>query len=285
MSSWREIKLRNKLQLDDLAAKVNDKSVVDLSLSSFHEVLLKSASISSVEKNKFPNASCNRDNPTFQEKETVIYKSADSKEQQAEIIKIHTEDRDFINYTIKISDQNESREINTLSSRLHSINSSSSSSSCSMNFNKDSDVLGVHVYNQCGSQFTSNFHGNISFKNIKEEVFENSHHDQSVTSNKTMSHDHVEDIQNDNISDDEASAFPVDDYNDDDDTSVKSVLSCQSQNSTMSEGELNRKKRSSDEEMKVEAYSQSYEETTCPCKCSEVGCAAYLHIKQVVILK
>ena len=150
--------------------------------------------------------------------------------------------------------------------------------------------MAVHVYSQRGGKFTSNYHGDMSFKKIKEEfeVLIDNQHDEFPNSKTGLSHDHVSGSQYGNFANDESSCpgLDVDDDDDDDDDddnmSVKSMQSYQSQNSAMSEGAKNWKKRSSDEELKVEAYFQTYEEIVRPCKCSEIGCAAYINFKQVI---
>ena len=73
--------------------------------------------------------------------------------------------------------------------------------------------------------------------------------------------------------------------NQDDEKSIssqKSYMSCDSYNSCLSEQSDVKKRRSSDEELKIEALSQSYAELSSACKCLK-ACSAKVNIEQVNI--
>ena len=219
----------------------------------------------------------------FEKNEKVFYISKDGETKiEAKIVEVHTEDPEFINYTIKVGE----RELNTLPNNLSPISYNNTPPSTSSSF--DSNFVDLQLYQYSGKDGKFSYKGSADFEKVRKDVSDNLDSHECNFSNE---------FETSEIDEDSQSEDGMDENEDDSDT--KSVLSNMSESSYTSnyssisdssctsnystKSAKARSKRSSDEEMKILASSATYVEVVSPCKCNAGSCATSnnLTVKQV----
>ena len=104
----------------------------------------------------------------FEKNETVFCISKDGETKiEAKIVEVHTEDPEFINYTIKVGE----RELNTLPNNLSPISYNNTPPSTSSSF--DSNFVDLQLYQYSGKDGKFSYKGSADFEKVRKDVSDN----------------------------------------------------------------------------------------------------------------